>query len=138
MRPPTEMSLLETLLRRLELRLMLPQTKWQPGHVPEEAGVMVLEVSKAAVDVLLSTIVCPRRPSSLYNRRMPRRSLRTVRTKAVRPALLVQDRLLRVQFQHVKTVVPLSHHSGEGTTPATSFATRAVRGKDGNHVECGD
>lgn len=126
MQPPTETSLLETLLHRLELRPTSRLTKWQQGLVPVEADATALEDSKAAVGVLLSTIACPRRPSLRCNRQMPRQSPQTARMTAVRPAL-VRGRLRQMPFQHAKTVALPSHHSGEGTMPATSSATHVVR-----------
>lgn len=95
------------------------------GTCPGGGDVMVPEASRVAVDVLPSTIACPRRPSSRCNRRMPRRNLRMVPTRTAHRGH-AQGRPRRTQFRHVKTAVLPSHHSGEGMTLATSSAMHVV------------
>ena len=67
---PSRTFLLGTWPHPPELQRMLLRTRWRQEPVREEVGVTEPEVSKAAVDVLLSTIAFQRQPSSLYNKQV--------------------------------------------------------------------
>ena len=124
----TRTFLLGTWPRPPELQLMLLQTRWRQVPVREEGGVTVPEVSKAAVDVRLSTTAYQRQPSSLYNKQMHHQNQGKAQMTAARLDL-AQGQLPPVRFQHVKTAARPLHRFGEGATLVTSFAMLVVSGQ---------
>ena len=125
---PSRTFLLGTWPHPPELQRMLLRTSWRQEPVREEVGVTEPEVSKAAVDVLLSIIAFQRQPSSLYSKRMHHRNRGKAQITAAR-LVLAQGRLPPARFQHVRTAARLLHRFGEGTTLVISFAMLVVSGQ---------
>jgi hypothetical protein len=125
---PSRTFLLGTWPHPPELQRMLLRTRWRQEPVREEVGVTEPEVSKAAVDVLLSIIAFQRQPSSLYSKRMHHRNRGKAQITAAR-LVLAQGRLPPAQFQRARTAARPSHRFGEGTTLVISFAMLVVSGQ---------
>jgi hypothetical protein len=124
----TRTFLLGTWPRPPELQLMLLRTRWRQVLVREEGGVTVPEVSKAAVDVRLSTTAYQKQPNSLSNKQMHHQNRGKAQMIAAR-LVLAQGRLPPARFQHVRTAARPLHRFGEGTMLVISFAMLVVSGQ---------
>ena len=124
----TRTFLLGTWPRPPELQLMWLRTRWRQVPVRGEGGVTVPEVSKAAVDVRLSTTAYQRQPSSLYNKQTHHRNPGKAQMRAAR-LVLAQGRLPPARFQRVRTAARQLHRFGEGTTLVISSVMLVVSGQ---------